>query len=71
MEMELHSISLNDHKPLLVMCAGKANSLIKGQGLPRISHGEARSDCMKDWPARWSGCHVMLFLSRLQRSGAR
>jgi len=24
---------------------------------------------MKDWPARWCGCHVMLILSRLQRSG--
>jgi len=22
---------------------------------------------MKDWPARWFGCHMMLFLSRLQR----
>jgi hypothetical protein len=71
MEMELHSISFNDHKPLLLMYAGKANSLIKGQSLLRISHGEARSDCMKDWPARWCGFHVMLFLSRLQRKLAR
>jgi len=71
MEMELHSISFNDHKPLILMCAGKANSLIKGQGLLGFSHGEARSDCVKDWPARWCGWHVMLFLSRLQRSGAR
>jgi hypothetical protein len=70
-EMELHCVSLNDHKPLLLKCAGKANSFIKGQGLLRISHGEARSDRVKDWPTRWCVCHVMLFLSRLQRSGAR
>jgi len=61
--MELHPISFNDHKPLLLMCAGKADSPIKGLGLLRISHGDARNDCMKDWLARWCGCHVVLFLS--------
>jgi hypothetical protein len=64
--MELHPISFNDHKPLLLMCAGKADSPIKGLGLFRISHGDTRSDCMKCWLARWCGCHVVLFLSYLQ-----
>ena len=65
--MELHPISFNDHKPLLLMCAGKADSPIKGLGLLRISHGDARNDCMKDWLACWCGCHVVLFLSYLQK----
>jgi len=65
--MELHPISFNDHKSLLLMCAGKADSPIKGLGLLRISHGDARNDCMKDWLARWCGCHVVLFLSYLQK----
>jgi hypothetical protein len=69
-EMKLYPISLNDHKPLLLMCAGEANSLIEGQGFVRISHLKARSDCMKDWPARWCACHVMPFLSHLHCSGA-
>jgi hypothetical protein len=64
--MELHPISFND-KSLLLMCAGKADSLIKGLGLLRISHGDARNDCMKDWLARWRGCHVALFLSYLEK----
>jgi hypothetical protein len=32
--------------------------------------GDARNDCMKDWLARWCGCHAMLFLSYLQRTKA-
>ena len=35
--MELHPISFNDHKVLLLMCAGKADSPIKGLSLLRIS----------------------------------
>src|SRR5690348_4914211 len=62
-EMELHPISFNYHKPLLLMCAGKADSPIKGLGLLRIAHGDTRNDCMNDWLARWCGCHVVLFLS--------
>ena len=64
--MELHPISFNDHEPLLLMCAGKADSPIKGLGLLRFSHGDARSDCMKDWLARWCGCHVALLLKILR-----
>jgi hypothetical protein len=70
MEMELHPISFNDHEPLLLMCAGKAESPIKGLGLLGISYGDARNDCMKDWLARWCGCHAMLFISYLQRTKA-
>ena len=66
-EMELHPISFNDHKSLLLMCAGKADSPIKGLGLLRISHGDARNDCKKDWLACWCGCHVVLFRSYLQK----
>jgi hypothetical protein len=66
-EMQLHPVSFNDHEPLLLMRAGKANSLIKGPSLLRISHLEARRDCVKDWLAGWCGRHLVLFLSSFRR----
>lgn len=67
--MELYPISFNDHKPLLLMRTGKADSPIKGLGLLRISHGDARSDCVKDWLARWCGWHVVLFSDEGEQAG--
>jgi hypothetical protein len=65
--MELHPISFNDHKPLLLMRAGKADSPIESLSLFRIPHGDGRNDGMKDWLTRWCGCHVVLFLSYLHK----
>jgi hypothetical protein len=35
-----------------------------------LADGDARNDCMKDWLARWCGCHAVLFLSYLQKTKA-